>query len=45
MNGCYNRQQHYNYISETTAIPLPCDRLHSFVIDSGVTRPTPQPSQ
>jgi hypothetical protein len=45
MNDRYSRQQHYNYISETTAIPLPRFCLHSFVIDSGVTRPTPQPSQ
>ena len=45
MNGRYNQQRRYNYISETTAIPLPRDRLHLSVIDSGVTRPTPQPLQ
>ena len=42
MNGRYNRQRRYNYISETAGIALPRDRLHSFVADSGVTRPTPQ---
>ena len=31
MNGCYNQQRRCNYISETTAIPLPRDRLHSLV--------------
>jgi hypothetical protein len=45
MNGRFNQQPHYSNISETTAIPLPCDRLHSFVIDIGVARPTPQPLQ
>ncbi len=40
MNGRFNQQPHYNSISETTAIPLPRDRLHSFVIDIGVAKKT-----
>ena len=45
INGRYNRQRRYNYISETAGIALPRDRLHSFVADSGITRPALQPSR
>ncbi len=37
MNGCYNRQQQYNYVSQTGGIVLPLDRLHSFVASTGLT--------
>ena len=37
MNGCYNRQQQYNYVSQTGGIVLPRDRLHSFVASTGLT--------
>ncbi len=43
--GRYNRQQRYNYISTAAGILLPRDRLHSLVVETGVTRPTPQPSR
>ena len=43
--GRYNRQQRYNYISKAAGILLPRDRLHSLVVETGVTRPTPQPSR
>jgi hypothetical protein len=42
-NVCYNRQRRYNYISTSTRIPLPRKRLHSYVADTGLSRPTPQP--
>lgn len=45
LSGRYNRQRRYNYISDTAGIALPRDRLHSFVADTGVTRPTPRPSR
>jgi hypothetical protein len=42
INGRYNRQRRYNYVSKTTSVPLPPrDQLHSFVASIGVTRPTP----
>ena len=45
LNGRYNRQRYYNYISEVAGIALPCDRLHCSFVDSiGLTRPTLQPS-
>lgn len=43
LNGCYNRQRQYNYLSRRTGIPLPRDRLHSHVADTGLTRPMPIP--
>ncbi len=45
VNGRYNRQRRYNYMSRSTGIPLPRERLHSHVEDTGLTRPTPQPSR
>ena len=44
-NGRYNRQRRYNYTSRSTGIPLPRERLHAHVADTGLTRPTPQPSR
>jgi hypothetical protein len=41
INGRYNRQRRYNYVSEATSVPLPRDQLHSYVASIGVTRPTP----
>jgi hypothetical protein len=43
LNGRYNRQRRYNYLSRRTGIPLPRDRLHSHVADTGLTRPMPIP--
>ena len=43
VNGRYNRQRRYNYLSRTTGRPLPRERLHSHVADTGLTRPIPQP--
>ena len=40
-NGRYNMQRRYNYVSESTRVPLPRDQLHSYVASIGVTRPTP----
>ena len=45
VNGRYNRQRRYNYTSRSTGIPLPRERLHAHVADTGLTRPTPQPSR
>ena len=41
LNGRYNRQRRYNYMSESSGIQFPRDRLHSFVASIGLTRPTP----
>jgi hypothetical protein len=40
-NGRYNRQRRYNYVSETTRLPLPRNKLHSYIASIGVTRPAP----
>lgn len=45
LNGRYNRQRRYNYLSRINGSPLPRERLHSHVADTGITRPTPQPSR
>ena len=39
VNGRYNRQRRYNYLSRITGRPLPRERLHSHVADTGLTRP------
>jgi hypothetical protein len=44
VNGRYNRQRRYNYLSRITGRPLPREQLHSHVADTGLTRPIPQPS-
>ena len=38
-NGRYNRQQRYNYVSETTRVPLPRNQLHSYIASIGLTQP------
>jgi hypothetical protein len=45
VNGRYNRQRRYNYMSRSTGIPLPSERLHSHIVHTGLTRPTPHPSR
>ncbi len=37
INGCYNRQQRYNYISENEGTTLPHDRMHDLVASVGLT--------
>jgi hypothetical protein len=39
--GRYNRQRRYNNISDNSGVPLPRDRLHSYIETIGMTRPTP----
>jgi hypothetical protein len=43
VNGRYNRQRQYNYMSATDGTPLPRDRLHLQVASTDLTRPTPLP--
>jgi hypothetical protein len=43
VNGRYNRQRRYNYLSKSTGMPLPRDRLHSHILDTGLARPIPIP--
>ena len=45
VNGRYNKQRRYNYMSRSIGIPLPRERLHSHIVDTGLTRPTPHPSR
>lgn len=40
INGRYNRQRRYNYMSESAGTPLPREYLHSLVASAGVTRPS-----
>ena len=44
LNGRYNRQRQYNYLSRIAGSPLLREQLHSHVADTGLTRPSPQPS-
>jgi hypothetical protein len=44
MNGRYNRQRRYDYISRVNGTALPRERLHSHIAATGLTRPTPLPS-
>jgi hypothetical protein len=37
INGRYNRQWRYNFVSKTTREPLPRDQLHSYIASIGVT--------
>jgi hypothetical protein len=39
VTGRYNMLQRYNYISKNAGVPLPRDRLHSYIASIGVTRP------
>jgi hypothetical protein len=43
VNGCSNRQSRYNYLSRSTGMPLPRNRLHSHILDTGLARPIPIP--
>lgn len=40
-SGRQNRQRRYNNASDIDGVPLPRDRLHSYIQSIGLTRPTP----
>jgi hypothetical protein len=40
LNGRYNRQRRYNYLSRITGSPLPRKQLHSHVADTSLTSKT-----